>query len=304
MTQGARRRDEFADLRQKLAAAAVDAGGWPYYAGQARRLEPTCWALLALSAAAPAQTGQVAAGWQFLRGLQRQSGLLVEAATPGANFAWNGLALLASTVTSPKTTDIADWRGRLVEALLAAKGIALEGPSPVRQNSRLQAWPWTEGTFSWIEPTAFCVLALKKAEIQGSLAAARLTEAERLMLDRVCDTGGWNYGNSQVLGQDLRPYVPTTALALLALQDRKTHPAVTKSLEWLLTHATSERSAMALALSAVCLHAFGQPTTALRPLLVEQYAKTEFLGNAHLLAMAFYALTLPGHDGQAFVVAG
>ena len=38
-------------------------------------------------------------------------------------------------------------------ALLAAKGIALEGDLPVRQNNRLQAWSWTEGTFSWVEPS-------------------------------------------------------------------------------------------------------------------------------------------------------
>ena len=49
----------------------------------------------------------------------------------------------------------------------------------------------------------------------------RLEQAERLLFDRQCAGGGWNYGNSEVLGQKLHAYVPTTALALLALQDRR-----------------------------------------------------------------------------------
>ena len=135
------------------------------------------------------------------------------------------------------------------------------------------------------------------------MAATRETEAEALILDRVCDTGGWNYGNSQVLSQDLRPYVSTTALALLAMQNRRGHAAVARSLEWLEAHAKSERSAMALSLAAICLHAFGRPTEAPRALLAEQHAKTRFLANAHLTAMAIYVLSLPRHGARTFVVA-
>ena len=65
-----------------------------------------------------------------------------------------------------------------------------------------------------------------------------------MLVDRCCRGGGWNYGNSNMLGKELRPYVPTTAVALLALQDRGSEPVVTEGLAFLERHATSERSAI------------------------------------------------------------
>ena len=44
---------------------------------------------------------------------------------------------------------------------------------------------------------------------------------------------GWNFGNATMMAQDLQPYLPTTALALLALQDRRDLPAVSTSLAYL-----------------------------------------------------------------------
>jgi hypothetical protein len=41
--------------------------------------------------------------------------------------------------------------------------------------------------------------------------------SERMLLDRRCRDGGWNFGNRRVLGADLPSYPETTALALMAL---------------------------------------------------------------------------------------
>ena len=294
-------REVTARLLGVLAAAVKPDGGWPYYEGRSSRLEPTCWAALGLSFAqdAKADSDRVSRARAFLRRLQREDGLLLDDKNPGPNYAWNGLALLADTTIGGPSPD--PWRDRLVAGLLAAKGVALEQSSSLpSQNNRLQAWSWIEGTFSWIEPTAVCLTALKKIGAAGRLARTRMSEAESLILDRVCDGGGWNFGNAHVLDQDLRPYVPTTALALLAMQDRRDHPAVKQSLEWLVAHATAERGAMALSLATVCLQIFGEPTDAVRDLLVRQEAETKFLGNAHLTAMALFALTVPRHGAQAF----
>jgi hypothetical protein len=240
----------------------------------------------------------VAGGRRFLRGLMRADGLLVEPATPGPNLGWSGLALLALN-----TKDDADLCDRLSTGLLLSKGIQVrDGPDEIRQNSRLQAWSWTEGTFSWIEPTAWCLLALKARRVTAPTVAARIQEAEAVVLDRVCDSGGWNYGNAQVLSQDLRPYVPTTALALLAMQDHRDHPAVARSLDWLVAHAVSERATMALALAAICLQVYGRPTADVLRALEAQDARTRFLDNAHLLAMATYALALPAHRAVAMTI--
>ena len=114
-----------------------------------------------------------------------------------------------------------------------------------------------DDTFSWVEPTAYCLLALKRARHLGVVPtrdiAARVDEAERMLADRACAGGGWNYGNAHVFDKDLRPHGPTTALALLALQDRRDLPCVQAGLSFLTAHANRERSGLALALTLICL---------------------------------------------------
>jgi hypothetical protein len=143
------------------------------------------------------------------------------------------------------------------------------------------------------------MLALKRRP-ESERVNERLREAEALLRDRACRPAGWNYGNSAVLGQELRPYVPTTALALMALQDHRDEDIVIRSLSWLEQESTGERSAMALGLAAIGLQMFERSTTAVLEALVAQGGKTAFLGNAHLEAVALYAMTLPEHGGHAF----
>ena len=70
------------------------------------------------------------------------------------------------------------------------------------------------GTHSWVEPTAINVLALRSA---GQAGHPRCREAVKLLLDRQLPQGGWNYGNTTVLGHVLLPQVQPTGLALAAL---------------------------------------------------------------------------------------
>ena len=289
------------ELQATLVSAQSADGGWPYYAGRASRIEPTCWAVMALSALPGPAAPVIARARAFLRALQQKNGLLVEAGMPGPNNAWNGLALLADMSIDGEGGLL---RPALIAGLLSVKGIALEEDSaPVRQNNRLQAWSWTDGTFSWIEPTTWCVLALKKSGVSSALARTRLTEAEAMILDRVCDGGGWNYGNAQVLGQDLRPYVPTTALALMAMQDRREQRAIAASLNWLKAHSDVEPASMALSLSTIALQIARESADAPRERLLRQAPGTQAFGNRHLVAMALYALTSAEHGARAFTIA-
>lgn len=280
-----------------LLSSAVTTGGWPYYAGKSARVEPTCWALLALNGQSGI-TRAVERGLAFLRVHQRPNGLIVDPGAPAANHAWNALALIATHALGDPAG--APDRARIVAALLAAKGIKVdEQRADTEQNNQLQAWAWNEGTFSWIEPTAWCLIALK-TQGAGAIAAARVAEAEAVMLDRVCDIGGWNYGNATVLGQDLRPYVPTTALGLLAMQDRRDEPAVRRSLAWLTANATSERSAMALSLAAIALHVYGEATQSVTTTLASISGRGGDLDSPYLTAMSEYARMLRDHDAAAF----
>ena len=171
------------------------------------------------------------------------------------NFAFHALALLTLTA---RGVEHASGNATLATKLEAAKGIKLDQTTINRQNNQLQGWSWIAGTFSWVEPTAWALLALKKRAAAGQrIDSARLSEAEALLVDRCCEDGGWNYGNGNMLGKELRPYVPTTAVALLALQKTEQPAAgvVEKSLAYLDRAASSEPSAVALSLSVMALRA-------------------------------------------------
>jgi hypothetical protein len=271
-----------AALRTELAAALRHGrnadGGWGYHAGKVSRLEPTCWGMLALGH----DDGDPLRGWPV------SDGLLLEQAGGEPNFAFHGLALL--TLLHLRIEHGAG-NGALVAATARVRGVALDDLGVNRQDNRLQAWSWIDGTFSWVEPTACCLLALKRARQAGlGVDGARISAAESLLYDRCCVSGGWNYGNSNMLGQELPAYVPTTALALLALQDRPAEPAVARSRTYLEREALSEPSVAALSLALITLGTLGRPVEHIELALQQQLKRTFALGRQHSLAMALVAL--------------
>ena len=256
-------------------------GGWPYYAGKTSRLEPTCWALLALQAAGEKVSLDVLQAWP------RREGWFVDRSSDEVNVAFNGLAALTlSSLSSPL-----EFSRPLVSALVSSRGARIDASRINRQDNSLQGWSWTTGTFSWVEPTAWGMLGLKRLARQprGTEVSARLDEAERLLADRVCRQGGWNHGNSNMLGAELPPYQSTSALGLLALGDRGETEPVTRTLRYLEQHRVSERSAISLGLTMVALGIFGRPAADVAAALEAVGASTGFLGNAHATAVAVYA---------------
>jgi hypothetical protein len=288
-------------LRDALMASAGPGGGWPYYVDKSARIEPTCWALMALAASVsdPLEWSRVAAPhYQWLASAQRRDGLLTDAVDAPVNFTSNGLAAcvlgrLAGAV------DLA----RLLDAIVASKGVSVN-ESDGRQNNRLQGWPWMSDTFSWIEPTCMCVLALKQSGSNTAGAKARIDEAHELIANRMCESGGWNYGNASVVGQDLRPYVPTTALALIALQDRSQTAAVERSVAWLYDARLKEPSATALSLAAIALRLHGHPVDDVERRLTEDLDRAIRVGNLQALAMMLYALTADRHQASSLRIVG
>jgi hypothetical protein len=284
-------------LRQTLLASGNAGGGWGYYAGKASRLEPTCWALLALaeSGSSPASLAPHAA---FLTRCQQASGWLVEDPTWPVNIGFNALAAFAWVARPELATD--DERRQLMSALVSSKGAQAPQSAEVGQDSSLQGWPWIDAMFSWVEPTSWGLLALKKARQMGvtdAAAQARVAEAERLLVDRCCRSGGWNFGNASVMHQDLRPYVPTTALALLAMQDRRDVPAVMRSLTYLEARWSDEVSATTLSLTLLCLAAYGRPVVDVEARLSAHTAQALSFGNVHGVAMMLFALSQKGPAG-------
>lgn len=289
-------------LRGRLVAEAQPAG-WGYHAGKSPRVESTCWALLALlpgldEASTTKQELIRTVGSWFSR-LQREHGLLAETEPSLANLAANGLASIA--LGHGRISDVEVQSG-LIRGLTRVKGVRLRESDP-KQDNTLQAWPWVQDTFSWVEPTSWCLLALKKVTTtRDRTVAARIEEAERYLIDRVCSEGGWNYGNASTLGQDLRSYVPTTAMALLALQDRRDHPAVTRSLAVLQQNRLSERATMSLALASMALRLFSVDCEDVDAQMAISVERSERLGHLQAIAMALYALSAETHALEALRV--
>ena len=292
-----------ARLEQRLRSAA-NAGGWGYYAGKTSRVEPTCWALLALRGVAANHSLESAVATRshlsFVESLQGRDGLLSETEPALANVTANALALI--TLRAVADAANAETVAGIRSALIALKGVSLAEPDPKQDNS-LQGWPWVRDTFSWVEPTAWTLLALKLAGRAAGDAVARQDEAERLLVNRMCAGGGWNYGNGSTLGQDLRAYTPTTALALIALQNRRALPAVQESLTMLIEQQTAERGAMSLALVSICLHLFEVPAEPVDAALAAAAERSETSGNLLAMAMALYALSFDRHQGDSLRVA-
>jgi hypothetical protein len=279
-------------IRQLLLSSRNPDGGWPYYRGKASRLEPTIAALLALGATGDVTGAAVVDRWP------RRDGLFVDAAGE-VNVGFNGLAalLLAKRRDAPIARD-------LVGALVRSRGVPI-GPSPVnRQNNSIQAWSWTDGTFSWVESSAWCMLGLKRltAGAPAPAVAARLHDGERLLADRVCRVGGWNAGNSNMLGTELPPYVPTTALALTALRDRAAEAYVVRSLAYLEAHRVEETGAMALALTRICLGVYDRSARDVETALIAEWHRSRYLENLHVSGLALYALTAGARDFEEFRV--
>jgi hypothetical protein len=278
-------RDLAERIRSRLLATRNKDDGWPYRAGNKSRIESTCWALLAMD-------GGVSS--RVLRDWPRADHLLVDVPGAPVNYAFNALAALTMLADPVRAAEAEP----IIHRLIDVKGKTYPVKSEiVRQNSELEGWSWIEGTACWVEPTAWCLLLLKKRREAGALADAdrRIEIGNSLLFDRMCHDGGWNYGNANVYGKDLWPYVPTTALGLLALQDRAAEPAVRKSLAQLRSDLKTEQSVLALALSLICARLFREPTTDLEAQLLAQYHPAGSMAEEDLMATAVTAVALSEH---------
>ena len=294
-------------------------GGWGYRARKQSRIEPTAFALIALAAArgahgpaptselaaargahGPASTSErsaVAAGLDapaIFASFPRRDGLLIDPGATHPNLAFNAVAALAAQYPPLGARETA---ADLTGVLLRHRGVMLPPSKIIVQDNTLVGWPWLDGTFAWVEPTAWCLMALKRwTEGRRSAdAAERIDHAERLLRDRMCRGGGWNYGNRLVMDKALRPYASTTALALLALQDAPKDAAVTASRGTLKTLCARERSGYALALAALAFARLGAPDAEVEAALAGVWDETSFGGEVVATALALYVAS--GREG-------
>jgi uncharacterized protein (DUF362 family) len=221
------------DHLQALADLACEGGGWGYAPGQPPHLEPTCLALLALGREPGRFAAALEGGRAFLRtcalpdGSYRLGRGRPEAVWPTA------LVLFARAALD----DDAEELNRTAAVLLAFRGRdpeTNEGSEVNDVDASLIGWPWAEGNFSWVEPTAWACLALRRL---GHGGHPRVVEGTKMLLDRALEEGGCNYGNRHILGRALEPIPGPSALMLLALQGKGDEPRVAAAVRYLCDRA-------------------------------------------------------------------
>ncbi len=276
-----------------LIASQGTGGGWPYAPDAQHYPEPTAWTVLALHHEA-VYADAVARGVEWMKEHINPLGAftLDDDADPHWGTSWV-LFTLARLQVEPSL------RERCARWLLSWEGVKVKPRDEIPLNSLLSGWPWTEGAFSWVEPTAYALLALKVA---GWGDHPRVAEGEALLLDRACEGGGWNYGNRIVMGRALPPFMPPTAIALLALQHSPEGEAVkAKSLDVLMQGVMEAPSSLSLAWAILCLHAYNRSPDPLVPMLVErQRADGSWYGMVHTTALALLALQAAEEGNNVF----
>lgn len=277
-------------------------GGWGY-TGEQSFAEPTCYALLALAAASPSARTPGAAEARALKWFETHRSQAGAVSFEDDKTTPDNWGTILACFTLQRLNLSPELHKHYQHYLLASRGnrISPQAAAPLRLNGDLQAWSWATGTASWVEPTAYALLALKAA---GLRAHERVRTGETFLLDRACYEGGWNYGNKEVLDVKLEPMPTNTCFALLALQDfKRDHPVIQKSLRYLENELAERQSTLTLALGALCLDVYDRPVNKLLSgLLTRQEADGSWRGNNHLTALAGLALALAAEKNNVFRV--
>jgi hypothetical protein len=284
-----------------LVSAQNDDGGWGFHPDTESRVEPTCWALRALTNVLVTVSPEcIRRGRQFLRG-----GQLPDGSWPASRGATTGswvtslacsvlsdLSESSAAVTSglkwlcddyPRDSSL--WR-RII-------GRFRSGPPLAEHDDSFRGWGWTPRTSSWVEPTSFAILALRERpeEWRPATASQRCELAVSLLYDRMCPGGGWNCGNPRVYGVAGEPLVLSTAWALLAVHDLPAHGSKLASLEWLKRSYGSIQSPASLSVARIVLEAYGIELPNANQELPELFDAQEFLRTTVVVSWTALALS-------------
>ena len=237
------------DTLDRLAAAKA----WGYHRDQPSATEPTAFAALALLVHGHIDEAHRPLAWLVERQLPDGSlGVSAEQDSPG----WpTSLAILA-WCKADQLAGKSHYRTHIDRAIawtLGMSGKPLDRVDDMGHDTTLIGWPWVDGTHSWLEPTAFAVLALKAAGYHDHL---RTREAVQLIINRLLPEGGCNYGNTAVLGQLLRPHVQPSGMALVAICDEHDPSGrVARTIEYLQTTLLETTTSISLSFALLGLGA-------------------------------------------------
>ncbi len=186
-----------------------------YHPGLPAATEPTALAAIALFAhGRDTQAARLADRLLEMQNRDGSVGVDRLDQTPGWATGWSVLAWRASQSSPVFRIEYVQGIDLALQWILDTQGALVEQTDETGHDTTMLGWPWVDGTHSWLEPTAMNYLALRHTNRGGH---PRAREAQRLLVNRLLQSGGCNYGNTVVFGQELRPHVQPTGLCLLAL---------------------------------------------------------------------------------------
>jgi hypothetical protein len=227
-------------------------GGLADRPGGQFRADATAWAIVCLRASGE-PTDSLENDRAKLRMEQLDDGRVSSSKNHPNSYWPTPLAVLAWQ--NSQTCRIAQERA--IQFLLSSAGDhpTRKATDPWAHDTALKGWPWVEGTHSWVEPTALCLMALRVAGYGGH---ARASEALRMILDRQLPHGGWNSGNTLIFGRELHPNPEGTGSALCALVGEVDRKKIIKSLNYLKDEVDRLRTPISLGWTLLALAAWDE----------------------------------------------
>jgi len=255
-----------------ISTRSVPDGGFSEQPGTLYRADATAWAVLALKVMGTDSVLMESARSRLSSQQLDDGRICISREHP--QVIWpTSLAILAwqGSVAYRKQLDLA------ILFLLKTKGTFFKksADSVFTIDSSLAGWPWIEQTFSWVEPTALSVLALR---LSSCGKHERVHEAVRLLMNRQLSRGGWNYGNTIIYGRETDPQLDCTGLAISALSGQVDKKEIERSLAYLKAQVAGCQTPLSLCWALFGLGAWGERPTEAQRWIFECLSRQKIFG--------------------------
>ena len=215
------------------------------------RPDAACWAILALQSA-KAQEQLIRSARRYLASVQSSDGRVCITPQHPESYWPTSLAIIAWQAAPEHREN----QAKAIRFLIGdTKILTKKSPKEIAgYDTTIKGWSWMTKTYSWVEPSALGVIALRAA---GYKDHHRVQDAVALLMDRQLRDGGWNIGAPMVFGQVYRPMPDNTGMALQALCGLVPEKDVENSIRYLRSYLGRLHTPFTLGWSLLGLSSWG-----------------------------------------------